>query len=179
MTEITNYKLIDFLSLPEQTREEYFVILRYLKPIETKERLFYIKLKHVERCKEAFSDGMTENILKVVAKLEGMTKEGVLKMPILRFFGLLASIRDQLKKLMEMEKTHLTPLFVDKKWQAVEGSEKMSIFGIYNTLEALSGGDALKYKAYMNLNYSEIFTILYMRRTLADLQHQMSLIKTK
>lgn len=81
--------------------------------------------------------------------------------------------------IFSAEEARLTPSEVNVKWEMVNGSEKMSKFGIYNTLESLSGHDALKYKKYMNMNYSEVFTILYMRKTAAELQAEMDKIKLK
>ena len=73
----------------------------------------------------------------------------------------------------------MTPSSLNVKWETVDGSARMAKFGIYNTLESLSGGDALKYKKYMEMEYSEVFTILLMRKTASDLQTEMNKIKTK
>ena len=59
----------------------------------------------------------------------------------------------------------------------VEGSQRMSKFGIYNTLENLSGGDILKYKEIKNLKYSEVFMVLLMKKTASDIRADMAKIK--
>ena len=65
------------------------------------------------------------------------------------------------------------------KWEAVRGSERMSKFGIYNTLDALSDKDATKYKYYLNMKYSEVFTVLLMRKTQYEIQQDIDNLKTK
>jgi hypothetical protein len=176
---IENYTLIDFLLQPEKLIEEYIVALRYIKPVKTTCEIFHMKLKHVEMIKENIDSGNDEDLLKIVAKVQKLERSEVVKMKIIEFFGILNSIREQLKVIVAAEENSLTPSQIDFKWEAVQGSERMAKFGIYNTLESLSGGDALKYKKYMNMNYSEIFTVLYMRKTTADLRQEMEQIKSK
>jgi hypothetical protein len=138
-----------------------------------------MKLKHVEFIKQTIDSGNVSDLVEVVSKVQKVPEEKVLDMPIIKFFGIMASIRSQLKVIVKAEENGLTPSHIDLKWEAVNGSQKMSKFGIYNTLESLSGGDALKYQSYMNMNYAEVFTILLMRKTSSDLQWEMNQIKTK
>lgn len=176
---IENFKLIEYLNQPPEVVEGYLVALRYLKPRETKREVFNMKLKHVEMIKQTIDSGSNKDLIVIVSKVQRITEEAVLDLPIVEFFGILASIREQLKVIVTAEQNGLTPSISNYKWEAVQGSERMSKFGIYNTLESLSGGDALKYKAYMNMNYAEVFTILLMRKTASELQHEMNQIKTK
>jgi hypothetical protein len=98
-------------------------------------------------------------------------------MPIIKFFGLVNSIKNQIERIATAEENSLTGGEVDMKWIAVNGAERMKRFGIYNTLERLSNGDRTKYKYFMNLEYSEVFTILLMMKTSEDLQREMNKIK--
>jgi len=177
--EITNYKLKEFLKQEPDLIQNYVVALRYLKPRETKREIFNMKLKHVEMIKQTIDSGNDADLIAIVAKVQKCNEEEVLEMKIIDFFGIVGSIRKQMKVIVTAEENGLTPSHTDFKWEAVNGSERMSKFGIYNTLESLSGGDALKYKAYMNMSYSEVFTILLMRKTASDLQREMNQIKTK
>lgn len=177
--EITNFKLIDFLNQSPELIEDYVVKLRYLKPIATKQEVYHMTLKQVEMIKENIDSGNDVDLIEIVSEVQNCTKEEVLDFDIISFFGLINSIRKQLEIIIDAEERALTPSEVNIKWELVQGSEKMAKFGIYNTLEALSGGDALKYKEYMKMSYSEIFTILYMRKTAYELQKQMNEIKDK
>lgn len=170
---ITNYKLIEFFNQPPELIEKYTIALRYVKPLKTEREVYYMKLKHVEMIKEVLSSGNDRDLIKVVSKVQKISKKKVLDIPIIKFFRIVNSIRDQLKVIVTAEENALTPSDIDIKWEAVGGSERMAKFGIYNTLESLSGGDALKYEKYMNMEYAEIFTVLFMRKTAADIRHEM------
>ncbi len=176
---IENFKLIDFLNQDTDLINRYSIALRYVKPIETERKVFEMKLKHVEFIKQTFEGGTEVDLIKIVSKVQKCTKEEVLDFDIVKFFRIIASIREQISLIVKAEESSLTPSEVSVKWQIVNGSEKMSKFGIYNTLESLSGGDATKYQHYMDMQYSEVFTILLMRKTASDLQHEMNKIKTK
>lgn len=178
MKTIENFKLIEFFNQDKTLIEEYLVALGYIKPIETEQELFHMKFKHVELVKSAFKSQDNVELIEAVSKVQKVEKEAVLDMRIIKFFGIVNSIKKQLEALLHAESVRLVPDIINPKWEAVNGSEKMSKFGIYNTLEALSGGDILKYKEIMNLEYSEVFTVLYMRKTSAELKEQMNKIKT-
>jgi hypothetical protein len=176
---ITNYKLIEYLNQPREVIEKYLIALRYIKPCETKQEVYHMKLKDVEFIKNSIDSGEDLDLIEIVGRVQNCTKDEVLDIVIIEFFRILNSIREQLKVIVMAEENALTPSEVNMKWEIVEGSKRMSKFGIYNTLESLSGGDALKYEAYMNMTYSEIFTILLMRKTASDIQREMNNIKTK
>lgn len=177
--ELTNYKLIEFLNQPAELINEYLVALKYLKPIDTERKLMFMKLKHVELVKRTLSTGSNIDLIKIVSKVQKISKEDVLQIPIITFFKLIASIREQLKVILRAEENGLIPNYTDQKWIIVDGSKKMAKFEIYNTLENLSGGDVTKYNYINNMQYAEVFTILRMRKTLSDLRHEMSTIKSK
>lgn len=177
--KITNFKLVDYLNQPSELINEYAVALRYIKPKPTKKEVFHMKLKHVDFIKRNLYSKNDVDLLGIVSRVQKISKSKVLDMEIIDFFGIINSIKEQMNTILSAEETSLTPAEVNVKWEMVNGSERMSIFGIYNTLESLSGRDALKYKKYMNMNYSEVFTILYMRKTAAELAAEMDKIKTK
>lgn len=176
---IENFTLKEFLMQDTKLVNEYIVALSYLKPCKTKRTVFHMKLKHVELIKKKLYSGQDNDLIKIVGKVQGISKEEVIELPIIEFFRLMASIREQMEVIARAEESSLTPSEVNFKWAAVDGDKIMAKFGIYNTLESLSGGDALKYKKYMEMAYSEIFTILFMRKTASELAKEMDEIKTK
>jgi len=174
---ITNYKLIDFLNQQPELISEYSTALSYISPSKTKKDIFHMKLKHVEFIKKNFNtEG--KQLIEVVSRVQRISEDAVLDLSIIDFFGIINSIKEQMERIIKAEESSLTPSKVNVKWEMVNGSEKMAKFGIYNTLENISGGNALEYKKYMNMNYSEVFTILYMRKTAAELAAEMDEIKT-
>lgn len=176
---IENFTLYEYLNQSPELIEQYLIALRYLKPIETKQPVYEMKLKDVEFFKNNINASNDLQLIEIVAMVQNCTKEDVLDIKIIEFFGLINSIREQIKVIVTAEENALTPSEINIKWELVQGSERMAKFGIYNTLESLSGGDALKYEAYMEMSYSEIFTILLMRKTASDIQSEMNKIKTK
>lgn len=179
MKEIINFKLKEFLNQDPELIQEYIVALQYLKPIETVKEVFHLKLKHVEHIKQNLYSNQDSELIKIVARVQGLKLKEVFEMKIVEFFGIISSIKVQIDTIAKAEDNRLSPTEINFKWEAVEGDEKMSKFGIYNTLENLSGGDILKYKKIMNLPYSEVFTTLLMKKTASELQKQMDKIKTK
>lgn len=175
---IENFKLIEYLNQPIEVIEKYLIALRYLKPIETEQEVYNMTLGEVEFIKNNIDSGEDANLIEIVSKVQKCTKEEVLDIKIIKFFGLINSIREQLKVILTAEENALTPNEVNMKWELVEGSQRMSKFGIYNTLESLSGGDPLKYEAIMNMTYSEVFTILLMRKTASEIQSEMNKLET-
>jgi len=179
MKEIINFKLKEFLNQDPELIQEYIVALQYLKPIKTVKEVFHLKLKHVEHIKQSLYSNEDDELIKIVARVQGLKLKEVFEIKIIEFFRIIASVKVQIDTIRKAEENRLSPAEINFKWEAVEGDEKMSKFGIYNTLESLSGGDILKYKKIMNLPYSEVFTALLMKKTASDLQRKMDRIKTK
>lgn len=177
--QITDYTLSKFTKQDAELINEYVVALRYIKPISTERQIISLTLREVEEIKKQINSGNDKDLIKIIATVQGVKEKEVYKLKIIKFFGLVSSIREQLETIFRAEENALKPNHIDMKWQAVNGSERMSKFGIYNTLESISGGDASKYEYFMNMSYSEVFTILLMRKTQSDLQYEMSQIKTK
>jgi hypothetical protein len=190
---IENFKLKEFLRQEKSLIEEYVVALQYMKAIKTDKVVFHLKLKEVEFIKKNLFSNDDAALIKIITIVQGFKKwnvfgfkikkpkalirRSVYQLTIIKFFGLVASVKEQIETIKRAEENSLTPSEINFKWIAVEGDKKMSKFGINNTLEALSGGDILKYKKIMNLEFSSVFTVLLMRKTSSELSKQMDGIK--
>ena len=177
--EIVNYKLIDFLNKDIKLIEEYSRALMYLKPAETSKEVFEMKLKHVDAIKRTVNSGNYRELIYVVSKVEGLKEKKVLDLDIIRFHSLINSIRGQIKFINKAEENGLSSSSLDVKWLAVNGSERMAKFEIYNTLDRLTGKKPHLYDYYRNMRYSEVFTILLKWKEEEDIQKEMNAIKTK
>jgi len=176
--EIKNFTLGRFARQNPDLISSYVTALQYVRPYPTNKKIISLKLREVEFIKsKAFGDNQ-EDILKIVSLVQGISEKKVLKIKIIKFYGLLNSIRKQLERIYNAEKNGLESEQVNVAWEMVNGSEKMAKFGILNTLEDLSGGDATKYEYYLEQKYSWIFSILRMRKTAKELSIRMSKIKT-
>lgn len=177
--EIENFKLIDFLNQDPQLIHDYSTLLSCISPAKTKREVIHMKLKHVELIRNTLSSGTDIDLIKAVAKVEKIKRSMVLDIPIIRFFAIVNAIKKQFEKIVRAEESSLTPKHINQKFEMVDGSKRMAKFGIYNTLESISNGNALEYRKYMNMSYSEVFTILLMRKEASDIQTEMNQIKDK
>lgn len=177
--EIVNYKLIDFLNKDIELIEEYSRVLMYLKPAETIQEVFEMKLKHVDSIKRTINSGSYRELIYIVSKVEKVKEKKVLDFDIIKFHSLVNSIRDQIKFINTAEENGLTSSELNVKWLAVNGSERMAKFEIYNTLDRLTGKKPHLYDYYRNMRYSEVFTILLKWKEEEDIQREMNSIKTK
>lgn len=175
---IDNFKLKDFLLQPKELIQQYIVILTYKPPIPTRQEVFHMKLKHVEMIKTNIYNNDDADVIKVVAKVQKMKVGEVLNMRIVEFFGLLNSIKKQVERIALAEENKLSATHTNIKWETVNGSKRMAKYGIYNTLDDLTGERIWLNETIMNLPYSEVFTTLCKRKDRADLQREMDAIKT-
>lgn len=174
--DIENFKVKEFLAKDKYLINEYTVALSYLAPVETKRKLIALKLGEVEQLKRIVNSENDDDIVKVVSMAQGISGEDVLNMGIINFFGLLNSVRYQLQRIFDAEINGLSGGATDVKWEMVDGSKVMSVFGILNTLFNLDK-DPKKHKWYMKQKYSYVFLLLKRAKTKRDLEDAMSKIK--
>lgn len=177
--EITNYKLKDYIKKPQSLIEEYSAVLLHLEPKQTKKELFYMELGFVDYVKRTFNVANLNEIVDMLTYFMVCDTEDVMEMHIVDFYGYIKSIQKQLDDILHLEANRLVSEHVDMKWEAVNGSERMAPFGIYNTLDRLSGGDITKWDELLKQPYDKVFTKLFMDTVKGDLQKQMSKIKIK
>jgi len=177
--EIENFTLQEFLQQDIKLVNEYCVALRYLKPKKTKRGIHNMKLKHVEMIKKSIDSGNDSDLVKIIEKVQKCTEKEVFEMEIIDFFGLVNSVKEQLKRINDAEQNALADNEANIKWEMVSGSERMAKFGILNTLDLLTGRQPHLNKKYLNMSYSEIFAILYKWKTEEALKKEMDNIKMK
>lgn len=175
--DIINFTLLEYMNQPPEVIESYLIALRYLKPKETEIELIQMKFEDVEFIKQEIDSTGDKALIEIIAKVQNCTEKKVLDFKILDFFGFLNSVREQLKRIYKAEES-LIPSDVDFKFEAVNGSERLAKFGVLNTLESLSNGDATKYPYFLNLPYAEVFAIMLMRKEASDIRKEMKEIKT-
>ena len=179
METINNYKLKEFLKQDYQTQIEYYHILKNLEPIPTKNEIFYMSLKDVEEIKQLINSDDDADLIHIITKVQGVEESEVLDMKIVEVFGLINSIQEQIQRIYKAELSSLSSDNTNIKWEAVNGSERIQKFGIYNTLNTLSNGDILKWNAILELPYADVFMKLLLDKTNNDLQTEMQNLKLK
>lgn len=176
--DIINYKLKSFLKKSRKLIEEYVLVLKYVRPKETNNEIIHMKLKDVEFFKKNIYSNSDKALIKIISMVQNIPEKKVFDYKIVDFFGYVNSVKSQLEVISRAEENSLTSE-PNVKWELVNGAEEMAKFGIYNTLENLSNGNALEYEKYEEMKYSKIFVILHMRNTMNALQRQMEKIKLK
>ena len=177
--EIVNYKLKDFIRMKIELIEEYASALTFIEPIETKKELFYMPLRFVDFVKTHLASDNIEDILEIIGQLTDRTHEEVLEIRVVEFYRTLKGIKKQLEEIIKLEKDRLSGNAVDFRWEAVNGSERLAPFGIFNTLDNLSGGDITKWDEIHDMPYDKVFTKLFMDTVRADIEIEKSKIKHK
>lgn len=175
--EIINYKLINFLNLPIEQIEKYIVALKYLKPRETKNQIYRMKLKDVEMIKQLLNISNIRDLITIISKVQDIKEKKVLDLKIIEFFRLVNSVGKQIKRILQAEENAFTPNEIDVKVEMVRSSERMAKFGIFNTLDVLTHKQPHLNDVYRNMRYDEIFTTLVMWKEEMDIQNEMNKLK--
>jgi hypothetical protein len=109
--------------------------------------------------------------------MQGIDEEEFLNLKVVEFYGMYNYITKQLENLIHMEERELIPEHSDYKWEAVEGSERLSVMGILPTIDKLAQGNILLYEDILNLPYLTVFNRLRMDKIKGDIEHDMNKIK--
>lgn len=171
---INNRSLKDFLL--KGTQDE-MRLLTHLKPTNTSKEVRHLSFVEVQNLKTWLSTGKMEDVLKAVELAQGVSKEEILKIDIVTFFGILNSLKKQIESIVQAEERGLSGGVTNVKWEAVNGPARMQKYGMYNTLDNLSGGDITKWEQIKNLRYSEVFLKLMMDKDKETLSKEMEAIK--
>ena len=173
--EIKNYKLRDFLEIRGSEIERYTNLLKYLDPTPTKHEIKDLTFREVESIKQIIRD--SDSLPEVFKYMQGIDEEEFLNLKVVEFYGMYNYITKQLENLIHMEERELIPEHSDYKWEAVEGSERLSVMGILPTIDKLAQGNILLYEEILSLPYLTVFNRLRMDKIKGDIEHDMNKIK--
>lgn len=175
MEELENYALSVFLSKDDDTIREYADALKYITEVPTVNKLVNLKLREVEYIKTNINNQGA--LSRIFLYMEGLDEKQLMQMKVVTFFGLFKSIKKQLEHILTKESELLTPKQSNYKWEAVEGSKRLSVLGSLPMIDNLAGGDPLKYEAILELPYKTILHKLYLDTIKSDIQYDMDKIK--
>lgn len=176
MEKIKNFKVKEFLKQDVELVEQYTQLLRLLEPIPTANKIQDLTLREVEFIKMGVKD--EESLAEVFEYMEGVDNNGFMNLNITTFYGLYNDIINQLENLLGMEKQELISEHSDFKWEAVDGSKRLSVMGVLPMIDNLAGGDVLKYEQILDMPYMTIFNKLRLERIQRDIERDMSKVKT-
>lgn len=177
MESIENFKLKDFLKQDIELINSYLPFLEIVPPTETNS-LFECSLQIVENCRNSLLNSNIDTLVEIIASIQKCKTKDIYSMPIITFYGVFNSIKNQLEEIINAEKNSLTSSHTNAKFEQVSGSKRLQKFGIYNNLNNLAKGDILKFKEILELPYSLVFTKLFLDKTNSDIEHDMNQIQT-
>jgi len=174
---IKNYKLKEFLLQDIELVIEYVNVLQYVVPVETEQLVFDLTLREVDYIKTHLFSTDTEALVEIISTVQKIKPTEVYHMPIITFYGIYNSIKQQTESIIKGEEQALGNGIVNFKWEQVRGNERLSRFGVYNVLDNLANGDVLKYEAIFNLPYAVVMQKLVMNKIKDEIQYEMNAIK--
>lgn len=197
MEKITNFKIKDFFIQDAQLIQEYLEILDHLKPatgIEnpnwteeneepkiiqiTQARL--LSFGEVSHLRNLFQMGTIEAVIESISLTTKLKVNDVYELTIIDFYGAIASIKEELISISIMEENELVDDDdFDIHLEAVRANERMSRFGILNTINSLAGDDITKWDIIEKLPYMTVFTKLVMDKVRYNIQKELDELQKK
>lgn len=201
MEKIIDFKLKDFLKITDvKMINEYFFILDLLRPVKSIPNPNYNKYKFwdkktpktleiklvedlsfadVTNLRFAFNSNDIEKVIDCVVLVTGLKKNQILSFTITTFYGIINGITQELLDISHREINELTDENVDPLLESIKAYERMSRFGILNTIDSLAKEDILKWQEIEKLPYHIVFTKLKMDKERNEIQRELQEIQKK
>lgn len=183
---------MDFLTLENEIVDDYLPILELLSPVAEvahpiHQSLDKIKIPNVKNLKygkvvmlkQLLKETTTEAVVEAVAIVTKLPKESVYHFTIIPFYSIVNGIVAQLIEVSNMEQNELQSEDEDIVMIEAQASERMSKFGVLNTIDALAGGDVTKWELIEELPYMVVFSKLMMEKTKADIMRDVRAIQQR
>lgn len=176
--EIENILIKDFENLPEESQADYMFIVRALPPKQSVEGkkakvLESMTFGEVSVLKQSMS---SQEVFKVVSMVYDMEIKALMGWGVFDFFSALYWVRDCLNSLVERESKLLSS--EPDQDLALAGIDELSRFGDQNIMIDLSERFGCFPQEIANLQYSQVFTILWRDNIMRKVQKTVSQIKT-
>lgn len=176
--EIVNYKLKDFLKQNSLVIDSYSKLLyKYIKPAPIKEEIQNMTFEFVYDLKRAILNKNDSDLFVCISKIQGVKVSRIYNTKIVTLFGWINEVIKQIELINKIEEHMCISTIINKKWEQVNGNDRMGVFMIYNMLDMLADGDATKYDYFKQLIYCEAIIIIGMKTTKSNLHDEMSRIK--
>lgn len=177
---ITNYNLSEFLQLSDvDVINEYLTILELLPPAENVKKVESLTFGEVNQLGDLMNEGTVDSIIKAVSILSETAIDEVADMTIIDFWGVRNKIEKELLELIEREKNYLYSDESDPIMLEVNAGQRLSKFGVLNTLDNLANGDITKYKAIEDLPYLLVFAKLLRDKEVSEINKDIADIQKR
>jgi hypothetical protein len=197
MEKITNYKLQDFLKIKDEAMiAEYTSFLDLLLPakeVQNPKSRWYTRepkklpvksvreltFGEVSNIRDCFNKGTIESITEAVKMVTGIEEKYIQEFTIVDFYCILSSIKQDLIDLSHMEANELASDDFDVHMEMVNAGQRMSRFGILNTINSLALDDITKWEMIEKMPYMTVFTKLMMDKEKAAIQKDVAELQKK
>ncbi|HNQ20436.1 MAG TPA: hypothetical protein PKI46_05185 [Bacteroidales bacterium] len=177
--EIENITIKEFFSLEENKLLELYRILRLIKSdgrhIQSIQLLSY---KDVVQLKQLCTIQTPINIIAIIEGVFEIPLKQQREMKLTEYFPLLNFVINGIEEIIEMEHIRLSSTAKDDLIMA--GVELLNQYGDIATIDALAGGDILRWQQIELLPWQIVFTKLCMDKDKAQIQENyLEIIKNK
>jgi hypothetical protein len=192
METLINYKLSEFIQLKDATLlQDYLVVLELLRPLKAINNPNYKWYRKVPKkllikaikdlsfgdvtvIRNNFNEASIDSILESVKMVVDLTDKQIFQLTILEFYGIINYMKSELTDIANMEINELTDDSFDINLETVNANERMSKFGVLNTIDSLAKEDILRWTEIEKLPYMTVFTKLTMDNTKNKIQQEIA-----
>lgn len=170
-------KVVQLERLDEDTLQEVVILSKLMKnkkPIRKIKPFVKMKYGEVLELKSMAKQGIDEAMIQRVFKLSGHKKVTIENKPITAFFTTINEIENQFKYLRELESKLQTDVDNDL---VASGIDELNVFGDLNVIDALAGGDILKWEKVLELSYEDVYNKLLKNKKENDIKRNLELIR--
>lgn len=192
MEKITDYLLKDFLTLENpEIINEYVPILELLSPMPKindpldKDKIIQVKqvrslmFGEVTNIRNLIKSGGVADIIEAVGLVTKLSIESIYNLTIIPFYSIVNGIHHQVVEIDNMEINELSNDDEDIVIIEAQANERMSRFGVLNTIDSLAGGDITKWSEIEKLPYMVVFTKLMMIKTTTEIKKDVRAIQQR
>ncbi|MDG3581760.1 hypothetical protein [Galbibacter pacificus] len=183
--DLKRYTFKEFLSLSDESIiDSYLFVLEALKPLKTLNKkplkeLINLSFGEVINAKLILTQPTKEGLVELIKMVSNLKKKQIYDLSIYDFYGVLNNLKEQVITINEMEENNLVSKHTSIEWEMVDGSKRLSKYGVLNTIDKLAKGDILKYEQIEKLPYQLVLSKLMMDMEKSDIEADINNIKMK
>lgn len=175
--------LLDFIRGDVDMQRGYLPLLKALQPLPTYVRwhwngrrrhgvdsitkLSFGDVNTIKRCL------MSGEVVELIRAVELVYRDCALRMPVVRFYRCLRFLTLEVERIIKIENRHY---HVEDVGQAhrlrAAGVEGLDVFGDLPVIDALAGGDMLRYASIEDLPYIDVHYVLWYRAMQQNIQNR-------
>ncbi len=166
LNKLTDTEVKEVVVMSKLTKED-----TTLKPFTSLKFGEVLELKGFAR--NGLNDDLVSKVLEIANSEKGKAKRKFDKWKLKKFFAVVNFIENQFKYLGELEQKLDTETENDL---IVAGIDDLNKFGDLNTIDALAGGNILKWQQVLELPYEDVYNKLLKTKTEEDIKKRLETI---